>query len=112
MGTFNAMAYALGAIAAPFSLISAVLTALAAIPYIGFCFSIISSLAGLYALVLDIMAVKGVNRFGWGPAIGAVLIPWLAIVFVIVCIAGLALLALGPAISDVFQQIQQGITPY
>jgi hypothetical protein len=80
-GTFDQLAYAMAAILTPFSLISGVLTLLSAIPYVGSCFGIVSLLAGLYVLVLEIMAVKGVNQFGWGQAIASLLLPS----FVLVC---------------------------
>lgn len=62
-----------------------------------------------YKICLINEAVKGVNRFGWGEAIGSLFIPALIIGFVCGCptIAGLAVL--GTALRDVFQQIQQGI---
>ena len=110
-GTFDQLAYTFGAIQAPFFLISAVLSLLGAIPYVGFCFQIVLSLAGLYILVLTIMAVKGVNQFGWGPAVGSALIPG-AVVFLLCCcivVAGLALT--GAAIGNIFSSINQSLVP-
>jgi hypothetical protein len=110
-GSFEKLAYVLAAITVPFSLIGALLTLLAVIPYVGYCVGIIGFLAGLYALVLQVMAVKGVNQFGWGPAAGSLLLPF----FVLLCcifavIFGLVAL-LGPAIQDIFNQINQSLTP-
>src|SRR5215212_8994062 len=65
-GTFDQLAYAIAAIVTPFYLVSGVLSLLAAIPWAGACFGIIGLFAGLYVLVLEVMAVKGVNQFGWG----------------------------------------------
>jgi hypothetical protein len=57
------------------------------------------------------MAVKGVNRFGWGQALGSYFLPFL----VLFCCLSLgviaALRALGPGISDIFNSIQQSLTP-
>jgi Yip1-like protein len=78
-GTFDQLAYAIAAIVAPFYLVSAVLTLLSAIPAVGFCFGLVGLLAGLYVLVLEVMAVKGVNQFGWGQAIASLLLPVLAV---------------------------------
>lgn len=107
-GTFEQLAYAIAAILAPFSLISGILTLLTAIPYAGACFGIVGLVVGIYALVLEIMAVKGVNQFGWGQAIASLLLP----VFVLVCcltVGVVAILqALGPRISDMFQSL---VTP-
>jgi hypothetical protein len=89
-GTFDQLAYAIAAIVAPFYLVSAVLTLLSAIPAVGFCFGLVGLLAGLYVLVLEVMAVKGVNQFGWGQAIASLLIPVLAIACCIsIVIAGI-----------------------
>jgi len=101
-GTFEQLAYAIAAIVAPFYLISGVLTLLSAIPYAGFCFGLLGLAAALYVLVVEVMAVKGVNQFDWLRAIASMLLP----VFAIACcfaigIAGL-FQALGPEFRDMF----------
>ena len=110
-GSFEKLAYVFAAITVPLTLISALLTLLSAVPYVGFCFGIVSLLAFIYLVVLEIMAVKGVNRFDWLPAVGSVLLPG----FVVICcisagVAGLISLA-GPAMQDIFDQINQSIAP-
>jgi hypothetical protein len=103
-GTFDQLAYALAAITVPFSFLSGVLSLLGVIPYVGFCFGIIGLVAGIYALVLQVMAVKGVNRFGWGQALGSYFLP--GIVFaccIAVVVAGL-LSVLAPAINETYKQ--------
>ncbi len=104
-GTFDQMSYALAAIAAPFSLVATVFNLLGAIPLVGLCFSIVLMLAGIYVLVLDVMAVKGVNQFGWGQAIGSFFIPILAVLLICCCLAGVAAFAF----QNVFEQIRQGL---
>lgn len=108
-GTYNQLAYVFGAIAAPITLSSGLLGALSAIPLVGLCFSLVSIGIGIYAIVLQIMAVKAVNRFDWLPAVGAVLLPGLVIAFVCGClvIGGLALL--GPMVGNVFSGINQSL---
>jgi len=49
-GTNDQMAYAFSAILAPFAVISGVVTLLAAIPYVGYCFSALLLIAGIYVL--------------------------------------------------------------
>jgi len=66
---------------------------------------------GIYALVLQVTAVKAVNRFGWGQAAGSVLLPFVVIVFVCGCIVAAGLAVLGPVIGNVFNDINQGLTP-
>ena len=108
-GTNDQLTYSFGAIAAPFYLISTVFVLLSAIPFVGFCFRIILSLLGLYVLVLYIMATKGVNQFGWGQAIGSVLIPVVAIFLVCCCLGAIASMAAGAAFKNFFQQFQNGL---
>ncbi len=109
-GTFDQLAYALAAIGAPYALVATVFILLGAIPFVGFCFNIILWLAGIYIFVLEIMAVKGVNQFGWGAAIGSLLIPGLVIGFLCACIIGVMIFALGPVIGNVFSSINQSLT--
>lgn len=110
-GSFEKLVYVFAAITVPFTLIGALLTLLTAVPYVGACFGIISLLAGLYVIVLEVMAVKGVNQFDWAPAAGSVLLP--VIVFICCISAGvLGLFSLaGPAMQDIFDQMNQSITP-
>ena len=110
-GSFEKLAYVFAAITVPFTLISALLTLLSAVPYVGLCFGIVGLLAGLYVLVLQVMAVKGVNQFDWLPAAGSLLLPFIAFICCISAgVAGLVSLA-GPAMQDIFNQINQSIAP-
>jgi hypothetical protein len=108
-GTFEQLAYVFAAITVPFTLISSVLTLFAAIPYIGACFGFVGLAVGIYVLVLEVLAVQGVNQFGLGQAAGSLFLPGIVLFCCLfVVIAGL-LSVLAPAISDVFQQLQQGL---
>ena len=108
-GSFEKLAYVFAAITVPFTLISALLTLLSAIPYVGFCFGIVGLLAGLYVLVLQVVAVKGVNQFDWLPAAGSLLLPFIVFICCISAgVAGLISLA-GPAMQDIFNQINQSL---
>jgi len=108
-GNFGQMSYAFAAILAPFSIVSGLLSLLSAIPFVGFCFSLLILIAALYIIVLEVMAVKGVNQFGWGAAIGSLFIPGLVIGFICACLVGVSIVALGTALQSVIQQIQQGL---
>jgi hypothetical protein len=108
-GNNDKLAYTLAAISAPYSLLSAVFVALSAIPYVGFCFSAILGLGGLYVLVLELMAVKATNRFGWGPAIGAYVIPGIAVLLVCCCAAALLSSVMGLALGDVWSTINESL---
>jgi hypothetical protein len=108
-GNNDRLAYTLAAISAPYSLVSAVFVALSAIPYVGFCFSAILGLGGLYVLVLQLMAIKATNRFGWGPAIGAYFIPGLAVLLVCCCAVAVLTSVMGLALGDVWSTINQSM---
>ena len=107
-GTFEQLAYAFAAIAFPFTLISSVLTLLSAIPFVGLCFGILTLALSIYVIVLEVMAVKGVNQFGWGQAAGSFFLPGIVLFCcVAVVVAGLVSV-LAPAIQNTFQNMQQG----
>ena len=112
-GTFEKLAYTFAAITVPFSLISAILGLLALIPFIGFCFGILTLGLAIYVLVLEVMAVKGVNQFGYGAAIGSIFIPGLVIVVICVCVFGVGSVAimrlLGPKIGNTFSSINSSL---
>lgn len=104
-GTFDQLAYAIAAIVTPFNIVSAGLTLLAAIPYVGACFGILGLVAGLYVLVLEVMAVKGVNQISWGAAAASLLLPVLAIACCVAVVVGSVLSLLAPQIMDTFNTI-------
>lgn len=104
-GTFDQLAYAMAAIVTPFYLVSGVLSLLSAIPFAGFCFGLLGFAVGIYVLVLEVMAVKGVNQFGWGQAIGSFLLPVLAFACCISVVVGALLSAVSPELMDIFNSI-------
>ncbi len=110
-GTFEQLAYVFAAITVPFTLISSVLTLFAAIPYVGACFGLLGFAAGIYVIVLELMAVKGVNQFGWGQAAGALFLPGIVIFCCLAVVIFGSISLLAPAISDAFNQINQGLVP-
>ncbi len=110
-GNNDQLAYTFAAIGAPYSLVSSIFVLLGAIPFVGICFRIVLGLAGIYIIVLQLMAVKGVNAFGWGPAIGSLFIP-AAAVFLICCCALVIVGALtGAALGNIFSSINSSLAP-
>ncbi len=104
-GTYDKLVYTFGAILAPISIVSGVLVLLGAIPFVGFCFNIVASLIGIYALVLEIFATKAVNGFGMGAAAGSVILPGLVIGLLCCCLAfGISALV-GASLGNVFSQL-------
>ena len=112
-GTADQLAYVMASITAPYSIIAGILTLLAAIPYVGLCFNLILGIAGIYILVLEVIAVKGVNQFGWGAAIGSVFIPGLVIGLLCGCLAAVGIIGvmrfLGPKIGNTFSTISSSL---
>lgn len=106
-GSFDKLAYAFGAIAVPFSLLSALIAPLNLIPFVAFCTIPLLLLMGLYVLYLETAAVKAVHKFTWGEAAAALLLP--TILLGLLC--GLAFLMLmrvaAPYFNEIFQQLQQ-----
>lgn len=92
-------------------LVNIFLTPLIAVPYLGYCALLLNIGIGFYSLLLQIIAVKVVNGFGWGLAIGSALLPGVVIILVCGCIVGVGAALLGPRIAEVLRQIIQGLAP-
>lgn len=101
-GTYEKMLYAMAAITVPFTIASSLFALLGVIPFVGICTGVISLGLSLYALVLQVMAVKAVNRFGYGQAAGSVFLPGCVVFIFCACVAGISVLLLGPVIGDTF----------
>lgn len=108
-GSFDKMAYAVGAITTPMMVVSAFLVPINAIPYAVFCTAPLLIVLGLFGLYLQITAVKAVHGFGWLEAVIAVFLPVILLVFLCAFMVLGILRALGPSINDILQQIQQGL---
>ncbi|MCE9644939.1 MAG: YIP1 family protein [Chloroflexi bacterium] len=108
-GTYDKLLYAIAAITVPFTIVSSLFVFLSLIPFVGICMSGISILLSIYVLVLQVMAVKGVNRFGWGQAAGSVLLPGCVVFLLCACVVFGGLMLLGPAVSKVFNGINQSL---
>ena len=99
-GTYDKLLYAFAAITVPFTIVSSLFVLLSVIPFVGICFSVISFGLSIYALVLQVMAVKAVNRFGWGQATGSVLIPGCVVFILCACLVAGGVALLVPIIKN------------
>ena len=108
-GSYDKLAYLFGAIQAPMMLVSSVFVLLGMIPVVGMCFGIFSMGISIYMLVLQVMAVKAVNNFDTGKAIGAIFLPGIVFGIFICCCIALGLAVAGPAVGEVFSEINQGL---
>jgi hypothetical protein len=111
VGTFSKLAYPMAAISVPFTLVSSVLTPFSSIPYLGVCTGLIALFLGIYALVLQVTAVKGVNRLSWGQAIGSYFLPTVILLCCAVLPIGViaAMRLLGPEIGNTFSTINSSL---
>ncbi len=107
--TFAQMAYTLAAISVPMSLLSSILSLLGAIPYVGFCFLLLALPLGLYALALDVIAVKAVHNIAWGGALVASLLMPVVLLVGIACLVIAVLMVLGPVIGNAFSTINSSL---
>jgi len=108
-GTYDKLLYAFAAITVPFSIISSVLVLFTIIPFVGICFGVISFGLSIYALVLQVIGVKAVNRFGWGQATGSVFIPGCVVFIFCACLVFGSLMLLGPVFRNVYHGINQSL---
>jgi hypothetical protein len=113
-GKYNDLLYCLGAVQAPVSivsfLISFITTALtsASIRFgagasgslVSLCILPFSLALGAYSIVLEVLAVDTVEKFGTGKAVLTVLVPVILAIMLGVCVA----LVLGIAVARQFQQ--------
>ena len=104
-GTYEKLLYAFAAISVPFTIISSIFVLFSAIPYVGICTGIISIGLSIYVLVLQVMAVKAINRFGWGQAAGSVFIPGCVVFIVCACVVGGSAALLVPIIRNATEGI-------
>jgi hypothetical protein len=104
-GTYDKLLYAFAAISVPFTIISSIFVLFSAIPFVGICTGIISLGLSIYVLVLQVMAVKAVNRFGWGEAAGSVFIPGCVVFILCACVIGGSVALLMPMINRSFNGI-------
>jgi hypothetical protein len=105
-GTYNRMVYALGAISAPTSLITYAVSALTALvsvvtkgggSLISLCLGPVSLVVGIYAIFLEVQAIKAVEKLDTGRALLVILVP---LILVIILGVACVLLALIPIISN------------
>jgi hypothetical protein len=108
-GTYEKLLYAFAAITVPFTIVSSVFVLLSVIPFVGICTAVISFGLSIYALVLQVMAVKATNRFGWGQAAGSVFIPGCTVFIICACVVFGSLMLLGPVIGNVFNNVNQNL---
>jgi hypothetical protein len=79
-GSVTRLYYVMSAYTAPVSMAAALLSL---IPLLGSC---LSAVLGLYTLALNALALKTVNRFGWGSAVLSMIVPLIFVVLIFVIV--------------------------
>ncbi len=108
-GSFDKLAYAIGAILVPVTLISAFLIPFNAIPYVIFCTGPLLLVINIYMWYLEVAAIKAVHQLGWGEAAGAFFLPTLLAFLSCGVLVLLTLRMTGLSINDIMEQLQRGV---
>lgn len=102
VGSHSELVYAQAAFLAPLTL---VIDILGIIPFV----SCLIFPLFIYMVVLNVISIKAVNRFGWGKAIASSVIIWVAALWLVAVFVIVILALLGPSIGHVFSNIIQEI---
>jgi hypothetical protein len=97
-GSYGEFYYASAAFAAPLMMVNVALTPFASSG--STAFALVSLALSLYQLALTGMALRAVNQFGWGKAIGSIV---LYIIVAVVIFIALFSCVLGPMISNAYR---------
>ena len=108
-GSFEKLAYTFSAITVPYSVVTAILTLVGIIPFVGILTGLISFGLFFYIIVLEVLAVKAVNRLDTGKSVGAVLLPSLVLFLLLCCCVIVAAVGMGSIFGDVFKSINQSL---
>jgi hypothetical protein len=98
-GDFTTQAYLASLFAIPVGIVSGLA---GLVPCVGL---IVALAVSVYAVVLNVRAVKVVHNLTTGQAVAAVLVPALVIGVLVACLVVVMLVILGPAIGNVFENI-------
>jgi hypothetical protein len=107
-GSFTKLAYGFAAILTPVTLVTGLISIFSAIPLLGICIGLLNILISIYVLVIEVIATKAVNNFGWSKAaVSVLLIPMLVAMLCILPISIMRLL--GPKIGDTYSSINNSL---
>jgi hypothetical protein len=105
-GDFGVQTYLVSLFTVPIGIVTSILSLVFLVPFVGPCLGGLVALAvAIYALVLNVRAVKVAHNLTTGGAIGAVFLLPIIIIPGIACLVIVALALLGPAIGNVFENI-------
>jgi hypothetical protein len=108
-GSFDKLAYSMGAVVAPFSIVTALLAPFSVIPYVAFCTIPIILVGVFYVIYLEVVAIKAVHGFSWLESAGALFLPTILLICLCALVAVVLISLLGVSFNEVIQQVQQGL---
>ncbi|MDY7076637.1 MAG: Yip1 family protein [Chloroflexota bacterium] len=109
-GGFGTQTYLQSLFTVPIGFVTSLLSLVTAIPVAGPCIGGLVILAlSIYAIVLNVRAVKVAHNLTTGKAVAAIFIPSIAIGVIVACLVTVALLILGPTIGNIFQEMTPGM---
>lgn len=97
-GTYDKLLYGFAAYSAPLALITYILSS---IPFVN-CLAVP---LGLYAIILNVTAIKAVHQFSWGRAVASSVAILALLLALAGCVAVVVLGLLGPTIETLFTDI-------
>jgi len=98
-GDFGTQTYLQSLLAVPTGIVSGLLSL---IPCVG---PLLALVVAVYAIILNVRAVKVTHNLTTGKAVAAVLVPGILLAVLVGCLVAIVMAALAPAINNVFQNI-------
>jgi hypothetical protein len=104
-GSYAELIYATAAFTAPLSLISSLI---AGIPLV----NLFSIVLAIYGFVLNVVAIKAVNRFGTFRALLSMFLVWLGFVMLVAFLVAILITLFTSLNNDFLRELQKQILPY
>jgi hypothetical protein len=98
-GDFGTQTYLQSLLAVPTGIVSGLLSL---IPCVG---PLLALVVAIYAIILNVRAIKVTHNLTTGRAVAAVLVPAILVALLVGCLFAVVLAALAPAINNIFQNI-------
>jgi len=98
-GSFKSQAYVQGLVQVPFTILGGLISLLFLIPVLGFVFGLIGFGISIFALIINIRAIKAVHDLSTGRALAAMIVPPMVLSLVFGCLMVGLMPVLGQAVS-------------
>jgi hypothetical protein len=98
-GLFKSQAYIQGLVQVPFTILGGLISLSFLIPILGFVFGLIGFGISIFALIVNVRAIKAVHDLSTGRAVAAMIIPPIAVSLIFGCLIAGLLPVIGQALS-------------